>query len=122
MKRKPPIVTIAICILVFLISLRISSEIVVFENKNHTLLLHLFNMITNVKELFDFDKIIITKVTLLYSALATGYVCFLLFDKPKKKNQNVIQVIINPNTFSTYDKYKEKYMNKYNDNNDDNYY
>ena len=122
MKRKPPIVTIAICILVFLISLRISSEIVVFENKDHTLLLHLFNMITNVKELFDFDKIIITKVTLLYSALATGYVCFLLFDKPKKKNQNVIQVIINPNTFSTYDKYKEKYMNKYNDNNDDNYY
>lgn len=122
MKRKPPIVTIAICILVFLISLRISSEIVVFENKDHTLLLHLFNMITNVKELFDFDKIIITKVTLLYSALATGYVCFLLFDKPKKKNQNVIQVIINPNTFSTYDKYKDKYMNKYNDNNDDNYY
>ena len=112
MKRKPPIVTIAICILVFLISLRISSEIVVFENKDHTLLLHLFNMITNVKELFDFDKIIITKVTLLYSALATGYVCFLLFDKPKKKNQNVIQVIINPNTFSTYDKYKDKYMNK----------
>ena len=122
MKRKPPIVTIAICILVFLISLRISSEIVVFENKDHTLLLHLFNMITNVKELFDFDKIIITKVTLLYSALATGYVCFLLFDKPKKKNQNVIQVIINPNTFSTYDKYKDKYMNKYNDKNDDNYY
>lgn len=122
MKRKPPIVTIAIYILVFLISLRISSEIVVFENKDHTLLLHLFNMITNVKELFDFDKIIITKFTLLYSALATGYVCFLLFDKPKKKNQNVIQVIINPNTFSTYDKYKDKYMNKYNDNNDDNYY
>lgn len=122
MKRKPPIVTIAICILVFLISLRISSEIVVFENKDHTLLLHLFNMITNVKKLFDFDKIIITKVTLLYSALATGYVCFLLFDKPRKKNQNVIQVIINPNTFSTYDKYKDKYMNKYNDKNDDNYY
>ena len=82
----------------------------------------IFNMITNVKKLFDFDKIIITKVTLLYSALATGYVCFLLFDKPRKKNQNVIQVIINPNTFSTYDKYKDKYMNKYNDKNDDNYY
>lgn len=122
MRRKIPIIEIAICIFVFFISLRISSEIVIFKNSDYTLILHLFNTVTDLNKLFDFNKIIIAKKTLLYSALATGYVCFLLFDKPKKKNQNVIQVIINPNTFSTYDKYKDKYMNKYNDNNDDNYY
>lgn len=121
MRRKIPIVEIAICIFAFFISLRISSEIVIFKNSNYTLILHLFNTVTDLNKLFDFNKIVITKTTLLYSALATGYVCFLLFDKPKKKNQNVIQVIINPNTFSTYDKYKDKYKNKY-DNNDDNYY